>query len=128
MRSGINEILEDGFGVPSTPTLGQQEAARRVMEKVKSEKVEIQSLDISELPIQRGSLFDMASEKVQFPHGEAYETCYVALVDPSADLQWGHPAWWAFVPSDGAGEVVLQRTDLPENVNGAWRFVRVPLS
>lgn len=125
MGAGIERILKEGFGVPPTPALGRAEAVRRVREKLQEEGIRWERLDVSELTVGRNALVDMAGNRVPFPEGPAHETCYVVLIDPNASAQWGHPAWWAFVPSDGSGEVVLKPTDLPQNALGTVRFLMV---
>jgi hypothetical protein len=87
------------------------EAAALVRAKLVADAVACERLEVSEIPVRRGHLWDMGRNRVQFPDGEAYEVCYVALVDPCVDAQWAHPAHWAFVPAAGRGEVVLQPTE-----------------
>lgn len=125
MTAGIEEILKEGFGVPPTPAIGRLEAVRRVLAKLDADGLHWEQLDVSELPVSRNALVDMGGHRVRFPDGPAYDACVVVLVDPNAAAQWGHPAWWAFVPSDGSGEVILEPTDLPENALGTVRFLRV---
>ncbi|HSN99280.1 MAG TPA: hypothetical protein VLS89_13385 [Candidatus Nanopelagicales bacterium] len=125
---GLPGVIEQGFDVPVTPTIGIEQAARLVREKIAAERLRCERLDVSELPVQRGALFDMSGARVPFPEGAAYDTCYVALIDPQVDAQWGHPAYWAFVPVDGGAAVVIQSTEFPENAVGAVRLYPVPLS
>jgi hypothetical protein len=122
LTAGIEAILKEGFGVPGTPAIGREEALRRVKARLEAEGLRWQRLDISELPVSRNALVDMAGRRVPFPPGVAYDTCHVVLVDPDMLAQWGHPAWWAFVPSDGSGNVMLESTELPEHALGNVRF------
>jgi hypothetical protein len=126
MPPGLEAVLERGFGVPVTPTIGRAGAAQRVREKLDAIKQPCERLDISEVPVPRGALFEMSGARVHFPEGTAYDTCYVALVDPDVAAQWGHPAFWAFVPVDGQAEVFLQPTEFPENASGSIRFFPEP--
>jgi hypothetical protein len=119
---GLVEIVEKRFKLPANPVIGRAEAAGRVRAKIETEGVRCERLDLSDIPVRRGALFDMAGTRVPFPAGEPYESCYVALVDPRADAQWAHPAFWAFVPAAGDGEVVLQATEFPEHALGAVRL------
>lgn len=128
LHPGLGEVLREGFGVPLTPAIGFHAAARRVREKIAADQIPCERLDISDVPVQRGALFDMSGVRVPFPAGPAYDICYVALVDPEPDAQWSHPACWAFVPVDGEGDVVVQPTDFPENAMGSVRLYRAPSS
>jgi hypothetical protein len=119
---GLVHIVEERFKVPANPAIGRVEAARLVRAKIEAKGTPCERLDLSDIPVRRGALFDMAGTRVPFPAGEPYERCYVALVDPRADAQWAHPALWAFVPAAGDGEVVLQSTELPEHALGAVRL------
>jgi hypothetical protein len=127
MPSGLDAVVEEGFHVPVKPNIGRAEAEARVRSKIEADGMPCERLDLSELPVQRDSLFDMTGARVTFPKGAAYDTCYVALIDPSVEAQWGHPAHWAFVPVDGSGEVAIQPTNFPENAMGAVRLWNVPL-
>lgn len=127
---GIEAGLDNSakaFRAPGLP-IGRAEAARRVREKIKADAIRCERLAISDEAVHRGLLINMARTRVPFPEGEPYESCYVALVDPCADAQWAHPAFWAFVPAAGDGSVVLMPTLLPEHALGAVRLRRVPLS
>jgi len=124
----IIDILETRFKVSAKPAIGRAEAARRVRSTIEAEGILCQRLDLSDIPVRRGALFDMAGTRVLFPAGESYESCYVALVDPHADAQWAHPAFWAFVPAAGDAEVVLQPTEFPEHALGAVRLRPEPRS
>jgi hypothetical protein len=68
----------------------------------------------------------MSGARVAFPPGTTFERCYVALVDPQVEAEWGHDAKRAFVPAEGDGEVVLRDTSFPEYAKGAVRLFRVP--
>ena len=119
---GLAQIVKARFKVPVEPAIGRAEAARRVREKIAETDVRCERLELSDIPVRRGALFDMAGTRVCFPGGETYESCYVALIDPEADAQWAHPAFWAFVPAAGDGEVILQPTEFPEHALGAVRL------
>jgi hypothetical protein len=121
-KPGLVDIVEERFNLPAEPAIGRAEAARRVRAKIDAEGVRCERLDISDGTVHRGQLFDMKGALVPFPEGEPYERCYVGLVDSFADAQWGHPAFWAFVPAAGDGEVVLRPTTLPEHALGAVRL------
>lgn len=125
---GLDNIVKAQFKVPTDPAIGRAEAARLVRAKIEAERVACERLDLSDIPVRRGSLFDMAGTRVPFPDGDPYERCYVALVDPQADAQWAHPARWAFVPAAGDGEVVLTFTEFPEHARGAVRLRPEPRS
>ena len=119
---GLLKIVEERFNVPAKPAIGRAEAAQRVRAKVEAEKVACERLDLSDIPVRRGSLFDMSGKCVLFPDGDPYERCYIALVDPQVDAQWAHPAYWAFVPAAGDGDVILRSTEFPEHALGAVRL------
>ena len=125
---GLESIIKTQFKVPTDPAIGRTEAASRVRAKIEADEIACERLDVSDIPVHRGSLFDMAGTRVPFPEGEPYESCYVALVDPHADAQWAHPAFWAFVPAAGDGEVVVTSTDFPEHALGAVRLRPEPRS
>jgi hypothetical protein len=125
---GLDSIVREQFKLPTDPAIGRAEASSRVRVKIEAEKVACERLDLSDMPVRRGSLFDMAGTRVPFPDGDAYESCYVALVDPQVDAQWAHPAKWAFVPAAGDGEVVLAFTEYPEHALGAVRLRPEPRS
>jgi hypothetical protein len=120
--SGIVEMLEQQFHVPTTPAIGRGEAAQRIYQEVAGGPTSSASLTLSDQPVMRGALFDAAGERVSFPEGTAYERCYVGLLDPAPTARWAHQAWWAFVPAGGEGPVVLRETQLPENSSGAVRM------
>lgn len=120
--SGLVKIVKERFKVPADPAIDRAEAARRVRTEIEAKGVRCERLELSDIPVRRGALFDMAGTRVPFPAGELYESCYVALVDPRADAQWAHPAFWAFIPAEGEGEVVLQATEFPEHALGAVRL------
>jgi len=126
LPSGFDAILEQGFGVSPKPALRRAEAADLVRRKVQSAEIPCQRMRISELPVDRDTLFDMTGRRVKFPEGARYDRCYVALVDPEVAAPWGHPASWAFVPVDGQGEVAVSSTEFPENAKGSIRFIEVP--
>lgn len=123
MTAGIDNILRDAFHVPPKPSLGIQEAARRIRESIAEHDIACARLEISDAPVRRGTLFNAANMRVPFPEGAAYERCYVGLVDPEPMARWAHPAHWAFVPADGEGEVVFTETNLPEHGKSAVLFL-----
>lgn len=119
---GISQILTDAFGVSETPTLGRAEVARRIEQALRDRELAYEKLYISDAPVHRGALFDAAGKRVPFPSQRAYDRCFVALVDPDENARWSHPAYWAFVPADGSGEVELRDTSLPEHDKGPVRL------
>jgi hypothetical protein len=123
--SGVSAVVEEWFRVPTMPTILRRDAAQRVREKIEQDAVTCERLDLSEEPVHRRALVDMSGERVPFPPGQAYDRCYVALIDPDTRAQWGHRAFWAFVPADGVGAVVIQPTDFPEHALGAVRLFPV---
>ncbi len=123
---GFEAILADLFRV--RPSIGRVEAARLIRAKIDLDGLRCERLDVSDVPVQRGLLIDMAGTRVPFPEGEPYRSCYVALVDPSVDALWGHPALWAFIPESGDGDVVFQPTQFPEHALGAVRLRPEPRS
>ncbi len=125
MSSGFAAILESGFGVSPKPALRREEAVGLVRDSLSRNQIPCKRIRISELTVDRDSLFDMTGRRVKFPDGSAYERCYVALLDPEATSPWGHPAHWAFVPMDGVGDVIVSSTDFPENAKGSIRFIEV---
>ncbi|HZF49663.1 MAG TPA: hypothetical protein VE093_13485 [Polyangiaceae bacterium] len=126
-QSGFAAVLEVGFNVPTVPTILRAEAAERVRRKIEAERIPCQRLDLSNEPVSRGSLFDMTGVRVLFPEGDTFDVCYVALIDPNVASQWGHAAFWAFVPSNGQGDTALRSTNFPENAKGSVTFSQVLL-
>lgn len=126
IRAGIDKVLEESFGVPSTPTIGIHEATKRMRKAIAEQAIPYARLDISTSPARRGTLFDASGKRVAFPEGDAYERCYIGLVDPEPRTRWAHPAHWAFVPADGDGEVIFAATRLPEHAKSAVQFLPVP--
>ncbi len=129
-RPGIAPGLDNSikaFKAPDLP-IGRDAATSRVWEKITSDKLACERLYLSDITVHRGSLFDMEGTRVLFPEGAPYDSCYVALVDPRADAQWAHPAWWAFVPAAGDGEIILMSTEFPEHALGAVRLRPEPRS
>lgn len=124
---GIEAVLRERFHVPPLPSIGREEAARRALAAVEAQGKRCERIEVSDQPVARGALFDMAGARVRFPEGRAFDRCYVALVDPEPATRWGHPAHWAFVPADGEGDVVLQETLLPESSAGPVRLLSVEL-
>jgi hypothetical protein len=122
-RPGIVETLEHDFHVPAMPSIGRQEAIKRVRELPEAGSSPQLALALSDQPVARGALFDAAGARVPFPEGDVYDRCYVALLDPSPMMRWAHPAWWAFVPVGGEAPVVLRDTELPENPSGPVRLL-----
>lgn len=122
---GIEAMLRAGFHVPVTPSIGRAEAARRVLAEVTAQGKRCERLDVSDQPVRRGALFNAAGARVSFPEGKAFDRCYVALIDPDPRARWAHAAHWAFVPADGEGDVVLQKTELPESASGPVRLLPV---
>lgn len=118
-------MLEVGFGVSAKPTIRREEAMRLVQERIERDQMHCQRVCISELPVDRDALFDMTGQRVQFPEGKEHDRCYVALLDSEVAAPWGHPAFWAFVPVDGQGDIVVLPTQFPENAKGSIRFIEV---
>ena len=125
--AGIDAVLRDVFLVPATPSIRREDAARRILARIGAEGMRCERLDLSDQPVRRGALFDASSTRVPFPKGEAFDHCYVALIDPEVMARWAHPAHWAFVPADGSEDIVLQPTQLPESSAGPVRLLPVPL-
>lgn len=125
---GLDSIIKTHFNVPTEPTIGRTKAAACVRAKIDEDEIVCERLDVSDIPVHRGSLFDMTGTRVAFPEGEPYESCYIALIDPDVDAQWAHPAFWAFVPAAGDGPVVVTSTDFPEHALGAVRLRPEPQS
>jgi hypothetical protein len=125
--AGIERVLRERFRVSPTPTIGRDEAARRILEKARQQNVRCERLDVSDQPVSRGSLFNAAGARVLFPEGDVFDRSYVALIDPEPTARWAHPAYWAFVPASGEGDVVLKDTDLPEHRTGPVRLLPVSL-
>ncbi len=123
---GIENSIK-AFKAPDLP-INRVAAALLVRAKIEADEVACERLDVSDIPVHRGALFDMAGTRVPFPDGEAYESCYIALVDPHADAQWAHDAYWAFIPAAGDAEVILTPTELPEHALGAVRLRPEPRS
>ncbi|HEY0097294.1 MAG TPA: hypothetical protein VGB96_23410 [Archangium sp.] len=122
-RPGIVATLEHDFHVPAVPSIGREEAIKRIREEAGTRALPEVVLALSDQPVARGALFDAAGVRVAFPEGGVYDRCYVALLDPSPMMRWAHPAWWAFVPVDGEGPVMLRDTKLPENPSGPVRLL-----
>jgi hypothetical protein len=122
---GILETLEHDFHVPPVPSIGRQEALKRIREAAEARNLPTVALAMSDQPVARGALFNAAGVRVTFPEGDAYERCYIALLDPTPAMRWAHPAWWAFVPVGGNGPVVLHETELPESQSGPVRLLPV---
>lgn len=127
-RPGLAAIVADQFEVSADPVINRAEAARRIRAKIAADGVPCERLDISDVPVRRGALFDMEGARVPFPDGDIYESCYVGLIDPTVDAQWAHPAHWAFVPAEPRGEVVLRSTNFPPHALGAVRLRPEPHS
>jgi hypothetical protein len=123
-RSGISHILTEAFGVSERPTLDRAEVARHIEQALHERELTYQKLYISDAPVHRGALFDAAGKRVPFPPQRAYDRCFVALVDPDQNARWSHPAYWAFVPADGGGEIEIRDTSLPEHDKGPVRLER----
>ena len=125
--SEAEAVLVREFGVPRHPAIGRDAAVQRVRERIVADNLRCERLDISDEVVPRDALFDMSGKRVEWPDGPAYDRCYVALIDPDAQLLWGHRAYWAFVPAGPEGEVVVRETDFPERAEGRVRLDRVPL-
>lgn len=125
IASGLEAILEVGFGVSARPTVRRDEALSILRHKIEQDGIAYQRLRMSELPVDRDALFDMTGKRVKFPESKQHDRCYVALLDSESAAPWGHPALWAFVPVDGKGDVVLAETEFPENAKGSIRFIEV---
>ncbi|HRI63703.1 MAG TPA: hypothetical protein PK156_05680 [Polyangium sp.] len=104
----------------------RDEAITRVQQKVATDKLTCQRLCISEMPVDRDTLFDMTGRRVPFPETAPYDRCYVALLDSEIVAPWGHPALWAFIPVDAQSDILFVPTQFPENAKGSIRFVEVP--
>jgi len=122
---GIEAVLREQFHMPAKLDIGIEAAARTVRQKIEQTQLRCERLDVSDRPVRRGALFDLSGARVPFPAGKGYERCYVALIDPDVDAEWGHPAHFAFVPAEG--DVVIQDTQFPEHAKGVVRLFRVPL-
>src|SRR5947209_5461886 len=90
--AGIDAVHLVEFKVPVKPSIKQEEAVQRVRDKIGASGVRCERLKISDQPVHRGALFDASGARVPFPQGEAFDRCYVALVDPEAETRWAHPA------------------------------------
>jgi hypothetical protein len=122
---GIVQTLEEDFHVPGVPSIGRQEALKRILVAANSRQLPTTALALSDQPVTRGALFNAAGSRVPFPEGPAYERCYVALLDPSPMTRWAHPACWLFVPVAGDEPVQLLETQLPESRSGSVRLLPV---
>ena len=60
------------FKAPDLP-INRAAAALLVRAKIEADEVACERLDVSDIPVHRGALFDMAGTRVPFPDGEAYE-------------------------------------------------------
>lgn len=127
IASGLDAILDAGFGVSAKPTVRRDEALTILKHKIKLEGIACQRLRISELPVDRDTLFDMTGKRVQFPESKQHDRCYVALLDSERVAPWGHPALWAFVPVDGKDDIRILPTEFPENAKGSIRFIEAEL-
>jgi hypothetical protein len=121
----LGELLADVFGVAPGPFMDRDEAQRRVIAEVKRKALHGERIFLSDQLVRRGALFDASGARVGFPEGDAYERCYVALVDPEPEARWGHPAYFAFVPADRAAPTQLCETLLPEHTGGSVRLLPV---
>lgn len=124
--SGLQAILEQRFKVSTMPSIRREEAAQRVRKKIEEDDLPCECLDISERPVRRRALVDLAGARVRFPEGEAYDRSYVGFIDPDVELQWGHPAYWVFIPARGDAPAVVHPTEFPEHSSISVRFVPVP--
>lgn len=120
--AGVRAIHEQRFRVPLEPTRSPEDVLRRIREKLSAEQIQFERMDLSDMPVRRGSLFNAVGERVAFPDGEPYRRCFVALIDPAPLARWAHRAYWAFVPAEGPGEVILVPTDWPEHSRGPVRL------
>ena len=115
----------DDFGL-RPPPIGHARAVERVREKIAADGLRCERLSVSEDAVHRDALINAAGARVDFPEGDAYERCYVGLVDPDAEARWAHPAQWLFVPAQQQdGAVVLRATNLPAHPTGRVRFLPV---
>jgi hypothetical protein len=121
-------LLEAVFEVPTGPFIGRSEAQRRVIDAVKEKGLHGERIFLSDQLVRRGALFDASGARVAFPEGEAYEHCFVALVDPTPEARWGHPAYFAFLPADADGDAptTLCETQLPEHTGSSVRLLPLP--
>ncbi len=121
-RSGLDAMIVEAFGEQPKPTLTRAEVMARVEQALMERNVTYDRIDISDVPIRRNALSDAAGRRVRFPEGDAYDRCFVALVDLNSNALWAHPALWAFVPADDREPVELRETSLPEHPRGSVRL------
>jgi hypothetical protein len=120
----VLKLLADVFEVPESPSVGREDARRRVISAVREKGVpDSARIFLSDQLARRGALLDASGARVKFPDGDAYEHCFVALVDPTPEARWGHPAYFAFVPAAGDAETVLSPTLLPEHAGCSVRLL-----
>ncbi|HEX2571282.1 MAG TPA: hypothetical protein VH877_17120 [Polyangia bacterium] len=126
---GLVGVARVGFDLPASPTITRRTAANRILRALHERQIPCERLLLSDGPVRRGALFDLAGQRVPFPHetDRRYDMCFVGLVDPSAGAMWGHPAHWAFVPARGAYDedaaVEFLDTSLPEHPRGLVRLI-----
>lgn len=119
----LSRLLEDIFEVPERPSIGRDEAQRRVVSKVREAGMRGERIFLSDQLVRRGALFAASGARVAFPEGDAYERSFVALVDPTPEARWGHPAFFVFVPAEGKAETKMLETLLPEHAQSSVRLL-----
>ena len=77
------KLLEDVFEVPAGPFISRSDAQRRVIEAAQRKGLHGERIFLSDQLVRRGALFDASGARVAFPEGDAYEHCFVALVNPT---------------------------------------------
>ena len=126
---GLVGVARVGFDLPASPTIARRAAADRIRRALRERQIPCERLLLSDGPVRRGALFDLAGQRVSFPRetDPRYDVCFIGLVDPSVGAMWGHPAHWAFVPArDGTDEdaaVEFLDTRLPEHPRGPVRLL-----
>lgn len=123
----ILKVLADVFEVPAGPFRSREDARNQVLVAAREAGVpEGARIFLSDDLVRRGALFDASGARVTFPDGDAYERCFVALVDPDPEARWGHPAHFAFVPAGAGAKTVLSPTSLPEHPGSSVRLLPLP--
>lgn len=125
VRGGLEAVVKEAFGEPTRPSLTRAEVVDLVRAKLRSSGIRFDRILISDATVRPRALFDAAGQRVAFPEGELYRRCFVALVDVDSAAKWAHPAYYAFVPAAGDGEVEFVRTDLPPHHAGPVRLIPV---
>ncbi|HEY3352075.1 MAG TPA: hypothetical protein VGQ83_02410 [Polyangia bacterium] len=105
-------MIENRFHEP-VYVAGRQDAIRRVNCALGTKGITVDSFLLSDEPAVRGSVFDLAGARVDFPPDDCFDRSFVAFIDPTPDVKWAHPAFWIFVPVLKDGEVKFVEWDLP---------------